>query len=177
MCAWEDISGCSGTSQEGIKYALVWDYQLKIEDSKMWYPHVVEAVQKKVFITVSTSKGIPYIFQQFQVLSERICSAAGDIISVQKFASLGSMSINSLSLKKVERKVWNVDNATLNLQWFSHAPCSLKTVNLFLSEPVSFETAANILFSVEAHTWSKVLLYVQYCRGRFFPFLFTNYLK
>lgn len=176
MCTWEDISGCSGTSQEGIKYALVWDYQLKIEDSKMWYPHVVEAVQKQVFITVSTSKGIPYIFQQFQVVKE----SAQLLVILSVFRSLpllGSMSINSLSLKKAERKVWNVDNATLNLQWFSHAPCSLKTVNLLLSELVSFETAANILFSVEAHTWSKVLLYVQYCRGRFFPFLFTNYLK
>lgn len=45
MCAWEDISGCSGTNQRGIKYAGVWDYQLKIEDSKMWFPHVAEAVQ------------------------------------------------------------------------------------------------------------------------------------
>lgn len=139
MCTWEDISGCSGTSQEGIKYAHVWDYQLKIEDSKMRFPHVVEAVQTQVFITVSTSRGIPYMFQQFQVVRERICSAAGDIISVQKSSSLGSMSINSLSLKKeVERKVWNIDSATLNLQWFWHAPCSLKTINLLLSETISF---------------------------------------
>lgn len=72
----------------------------------MRFPHVVEAVQNQVFITVRTRKGIPYMFQQFQVVSERICSAAGDIISVQKSAPLGSMSINSLSLKKeVEIKV------------------------------------------------------------------------
>lgn len=72
----------------------------------MRFPHVVEAVQNQVFITVRTRKGIPYMFQQFQVDSERICSAAGDIISVQNSAPLGSMSINSLSLKKeVEIKV------------------------------------------------------------------------
>lgn len=62
MCAWEYISGCSGTNQEGIKYTHVWDYQLKIEDGKMQFPHVVEAVQIQVLITVSTSKGIPYLF-------------------------------------------------------------------------------------------------------------------
>jgi len=67
---------------------------------------VVEAVQNQVFITVSTSKGIPYMLQQFQVVSERICSASGDIISAQKSTPLGNMSINSLSLKKeVEIKV------------------------------------------------------------------------
>lgn len=67
---------------------------------------MVETVQNQVFITVSTSKGIRDMFQQFQVVSDRICSAAGDIISVQKSAPLGSTSINSLSLKKeAERKV------------------------------------------------------------------------
>lgn len=76
MCDWEDISGCSGINQESIKYAGVWDYHLKIEGSKMWFPHVVEAVQNQVFITVSTSRGIPYNTQQFRIVSERICSAA-----------------------------------------------------------------------------------------------------
>lgn len=144
----------------------------------MWFPHVVEAVQNQVFITVSTSKGIPDTSQQFQVVSEKNLLSCWWYYQCSEACPSGEYVDQLIIIKKkaVERKVWAVDSATLNVQWFWYASCWLKTV-CFCQSWFAFETAANILFSIEAHTVSKVLSYVWHCWGCFFPFLFTNYLK